>query len=133
MQKLWAGMAALAAFGAVTASAASLGGLTTDKVGADDVTVAACDTDGLTTTYTTAYESTLPGYEVATVTVGGIAAACNGDTMRVTLVNSSNASLGEVTLTVSSDGGADTSDDADFTTDNVLAENVTAIHVSING
>lgn len=129
-------LAAMTAFGAVAASAASLGGVTSDSLGADNAAVAACDTDGVTTTYTAAYDSAIPGYETGTVTVGGIADACNGQTLTVNLVDSANASLGESSVTVAVDSTAttpDTSDDVDFTGSNVSAKSVENIHVTISG
>ena len=57
---------AVAAFGA--ASAASLGGLSSAEVGANDTVVASCDTDGVSMTYTTAYDATASKYQV-TVTI----------------------------------------------------------------
>lgn len=131
-----AAMAALTIFASVTASAASLGGVTATTVGANNVTIAACDTNGVASSYVVAYESALPAYEVTTVTIAGIADACNGKSMKVTLVNASNASLSEQTMTVAVDSTAvpaDTSDDVSFATANVSAELVTGVHVSIVG
>lgn len=133
---IYAALMAVTAFGAVVASAASLGGITADNLGADNAAVAACDTDGVTSTYTAAYESVIPGYEVGTVTIGGIADACNGQTLKVNLVDSSNVSLGEQSITVAVDSTAttpDTSDDVDFSASNVSAKSVTNIHVTVSG
>src|SRR3954468_11051790 len=50
--------------------------------------VTACDSDGF------AYTRTLDGsHNVATVTVSGIAAACSGGTLRLTLARGANAPL----------------------------------------
>ncbi|MEW6473987.1 MAG: hypothetical protein AB1679_17185 [Actinomycetota bacterium] len=125
------------AFAGVTASAATLGGITSTGLGADDVTVASCDTNGVSTSYTTAYNTTTAaGYKVDDITVAGIADACNGKSMKITLVGASNASLGEVTATVavnSTATPADTSDTVDFLATNKLAEDVQGIHVVISG
>lgn len=129
-------LAAMTAFGAVAASAASLGGITSDSLGADNTAVTACDTDGVTTSYTVSYDSAIPGYEAGTVTVDGIADACNGQNMTVNLVDSADASLGESSVTVAVDSQAttpDTSDDVDFSASNVSAESVENIHVTISG
>ncbi len=130
-------VAASMAFAAVFGSAASLGGITSTKLGADDSVVAACDTNGVSTSYTTAYNTTTTaGYKVDKVKVGGIADTCNGQTMKVTLVGASNASLAEVTLTVAVNSTAttpDTDDTLDFLTSNQLAENVQGIHIVISG
>jgi hypothetical protein len=117
----------------VVGMAATLGGITTGKLGADDAVVAACDTNGVSTGYTTSYSSTATaGYKVGSVTVSGIADACDGETMSVTLTGASNTSLGEQTATVDvNSGGGDTSDTVSFAASNVLAESVTGIHVAI--
>lgn len=131
---IWATFASVAVFAAVSASAATLGGITTEDVGADNQAVASCDTNGITTDYETAYDATTAAYEVTNVTVGAIADPCNGLTMKVTLAGAANASLAEQSMTVSVDSGIpDTSDVLNFAGDNVAAEDVTAIHVSIVG
>ncbi len=71
--------------GLVGASAASLGGIANESLGADAVVVASCDKDGITATYTTAYSTTLQAYEVTGVTLSGVAAACVGLDYEVTL------------------------------------------------
>jgi len=96
-----AGVAALATFGAVVGSAATLGGITSASLGADASVVAGCDPNGITVSYSTTYSA--GAYSVSGVTLGGVDAACNGKNVSVTLADSSNASLGEATSTV---GGA---------------------------
>jgi hypothetical protein len=83
------------AFGLAVASAASLGGLTTNTLGAENGVVASCDTDGVTLAYTNTYDATSGLYRVSSVTVSGIASpACTGKTLTVTLRDAGNASLG---------------------------------------
>lgn len=82
------------AFGLAVASAASLGGLTTNTLGAENGAVGSCDTDGVTLSYTNTYDATSGLYRVSSVTVSGIAAGCTGKTLNVTLRDSGNASLG---------------------------------------
>ncbi len=85
----------IGAFGLAAASAASLGGLTTGSLGADNAAVASCDTDGVTLAYgTPTYDATSGVYRVSTATVSGIAAPCIGKTVYVTLADSAGASLG---------------------------------------
>jgi len=85
----------IAAFGLAAASAASLGGLTSSSLGADNGAVTSCDTDGVTIAYgTPAYDATSGLYKVSTVTVGGIALGCSGKTVAVTLSDATNGSLG---------------------------------------
>jgi hypothetical protein len=96
-------VAGLTVFGAVFASAASLGGITSGNVGADDATVASCDTDGVTTAYATAWDGTDDRYEVTSVTVTGIANACDGKTLSVSLTDASSNQIGSGTVTVPTD------------------------------
>jgi hypothetical protein len=85
----------IGAFGLAAASAASLGGLTTGSLGADNAAVQSCDTDGVTLAYgTPAYDATSGVYTVNSATVSGIAAGCVGKTVYLTLADSANASLG---------------------------------------
>lgn len=123
---------AVLAFALVAGMAASLGGVTSTGLGADDTVVASCDTDGVTTDFTTAYTTTpAAGFEVGDVTVAGIADACDGDTMTVTLTGAGNAALGEVTQAVPV--GAAFTNMLDFSGEDVLAEAVTGVHVVISG
>jgi hypothetical protein len=63
-------------FGAITAFAASLGGVTTESIGAGTAVVASCDTDGVTTTFST---MTRDGVVIAwAVTLGNVSADCVG-------------------------------------------------------
>jgi hypothetical protein len=92
---------ALAVFGGTFAFAASLGGVTTGTVGDSATVVASCDTDGVATSFSTpAWDGTLQHYGVTTLGVSGINTACNGNPIRVTLTDSTGASLGEATGTV---------------------------------
>ena len=123
-------LAGAMAFSMVIGMAASLGGLTSSNLGADDAAVASCDTNGVTSSYTTAYSGTgTAGYKVNNVVVGGIADACDGDSISVSLTGSGGASLGEQTATVPT--GAGTSSTVSFAASNVLAESVTGVHVVI--
>jgi hypothetical protein len=81
-------IAGAAALGVVGASAASLGGITSNSLGADTTVVASCDTDGVT----------LGVYRTTTVTVSGIAAACAGKALALTLKDSGGASLASGTV-----------------------------------
>jgi hypothetical protein len=94
-RRILAAVAAGAAFTGVLASAASLGGITAQSLGADVTTVASCDPNGVTLAYTTAYSGGV--YKVTGVTVAGIAAGCNTFGIKVTLGDASNTSLGEAT------------------------------------
>ena len=119
-------------FGGIYGLAASLG-VSSQSLGAGNAVVAACQSTTLTPSYATAYDSTLPGYKVGVTTVNNLdttAGKCASKSFKVTLVNSSNTSLGEVTGTTPASG---TSFTADFTSSNVSAANVTGVHVLITG
>jgi hypothetical protein len=88
------------ALGAVVASAASLGGLTSSSLGANDTVVASCDIDGVAIAYTNAYDSASGRYRTTSVTVSGVAAACNGQNIAITLRDTGGASIGSGAATV---------------------------------
>ena len=79
-----------------TASAASLGGLTSSSLGADQTVIASCDTDGISMTYTNTYDATTNAYKVNGVVTAGVNAACTGKTFKLTL-SDGTVSLGEFT------------------------------------
>ena len=119
------------AFALIAGAAASLGGITSGDLGADDAVVASCDTNGVTTSYTSAYSATgTAGYKVDDVTVGGISDNCDGQTMTVTLTGAAGAELGTVTQPVPV--AAAFTNVLDFSSEAVLSEDVTGVHVVIN-
>jgi hypothetical protein len=119
----------LAVFGAVFAMAASLGGVTSGNVGADNTAVASCDTDGVTTAYTTSWDGTDDRYEVTGVTVTGIANACDGKTVSVSLTDSSSNQIGSGSATIPTDAIA-TSASVTLSTASSAKDSV-GVHVSI--
>jgi hypothetical protein len=123
---------------AATAAAVVLGGgayafaanltVNTGSLGAGNQTVASCDADGVKATYTTAWDTGSKRYEITGITVKGIAAGCEGDDIKVTLVDSSGVALTEVTGVVGS------ATDQSFTVAaDVLPAPVTGVHVVIDG
>ena len=98
-------LAGLAVAGIVGASAASLGGVTANDLGADVGVVASCDTDGVIVDFTTGFSGGVP--TVTSVTVSGINANCAGQNIDVTLLNSTNTQLGSIGTAVV--GGASVS------------------------
>jgi hypothetical protein len=100
-RKLAVGVVLSLGLGTTTAFAAHLT-TSTSKVGADHKTVAACDSDGVTVAYTNGYDTTAADYRTTAVTVSGINSACTGETLTVTIRNSSGASLWQGSATVSS-------------------------------
>jgi hypothetical protein len=103
---LIAGAAALGTFGVVGASAASLS-VTSGGLGAGDTVVSSCDT-AVSVAYTTAYNATSGRYDVTGVTVSGID-GCDTRTLKVTLRDAANASLGSGSGTVTGNSGASVS------------------------
>lgn len=91
---LFATLVAVAIFASIYAMASSLGGVTSAKVGADNVAVASCDSDGVASAYTTAWDTTDKRYEVTAVTISGVADACDGQTLSVSLTDSADVQLG---------------------------------------
>jgi hypothetical protein len=118
-------------FALVVAAAASLGGITSATLGADDSVVASCDTNGVTTAYSSVYNTTTTaGFKVNDVTVGGIDDACDGLSMTITLTGAANASLGSATQVVPT--GVGTTNVVNFVSANVLDESVTGVHIVIS-
>ena len=93
-------LAGLLVFAAVFAMAASLGGITSNDVGADNTAVASCDTNGVTTSYATGWDTTDKRYEITSVTVGGVNDACDGDTLSVSLTDSTGAQIGSGSVAI---------------------------------
>ena len=71
-------LAGLAIAGTVGASAASLGGIGGDDLGADAAAVESCDTDGVVLDYSYQYDATAAEYLVSSVDVTAVNAACAG-------------------------------------------------------
>jgi hypothetical protein len=96
---------ALTIFGAVYGFAATLN-VGTNALSAGNATVASCQQTGTPTgTYTTSYNSAIPGYQVASVIVTGLDETnCNGKAISVTLTGVANANLATITGTVPSSG-----------------------------
>ena len=102
---LFASILALTIFGAVYGFAATLN-VGTNTLSAGNATVASCQQTGTPTgTYTTAYNSTIPGYAVASVIVTGLDNTnCNGKAISVTLTGAGNTSLATFSGTVPASG-----------------------------
>jgi membrane-bound inhibitor of C-type lysozyme len=116
-------------FATVFAVAASLN-VTAASFGAGTANVASCDTDGVATTFDTSYSASAAGYRVTIVHVTGITTpACDGRTMKVTLVGASDASLAEVTVTLATPVASPTN--FDFTSSSILAGDVLKVSVVV--
>ena len=117
-------------FSIIYGVAASLG-VSANTLGSGTSSVTACDTDGVATSYATAYDSTVAGYEVTTVSVTGIATpGCDAKSMKVTLVGAADASLAEQTVILGTPAANET---FNFASSNVLAASVLKVAVVISG
>jgi len=86
--------------GVVVASATTIGGVGSAGLAAGNTVVAACDSDGVTIAYTNAYDATSQSYRTTAATVSGIAPACVGQTLGITLSGAAGASLASASGTV---------------------------------
>jgi hypothetical protein len=83
-------VSALVVFGGVFAFAASMT-LSADQLGANDAQITPCDANGVSTSYTYAFSTT--EYKVTEVKVNGIADLCDTKTVKVQLMDNSNAEI----------------------------------------
>lgn len=122
--------------GAVTFSviygvAASLS-VSGNTLGSGTGSVTSCDSNGVSTSYATAYDASVAGYEVTTVSVTGIATpGCDGKSLKVTLIGTSDASLAEQTVTLATPAADPTT--LNFASSNILAGDVLKVSVVISG
>jgi hypothetical protein len=93
-------LGSVAVFGSLYGMAASLGGISSGNVGADSAVVASCDTNGISTAYGTAWSATDKRYAITSVTVSGVADTCDGETLSVSLTDSTGAQIGAGTLAI---------------------------------
>jgi hypothetical protein len=125
---LFAFLLALTIFGAVYGFAATLN-LSTNQLSAGNATVASCQSTTPVASYAVAYDSTLPGYKVGTVTVTSLDAACATKTVSVTLTGAAGVNLNTVTGAVPAGGGV-----MNLTPGStVSAALVTGLSVAVNG
>jgi hypothetical protein len=119
-------LAAASAFATVFGMAASLG-VSADALGASSAAVSACDPNGITTSYGNSWDTTDNRYEVSSVTVSGIADACDGKSVKVTLTDNSGGRItgADGTGTVSTTGG--TADNRSLTINLGTAAAVSAV------
>lgn len=120
-----------AAAAAVVASAASIGTVNSTDLAAGVSTVTPCDSDGIDVSYTTAYNAATDEYDVTSVTLSGVADACIGQRVKITL-SDGTASLGEADVAVPVYTGALDAQTADFAV-TAPAADVTNLAVVISG
>lgn len=114
--------------GGIYGAAASLGGLTSDNLGAESSVVASCDTGGVSVHFTTAFQS--GRYAITQVKLDNVADTCRGRPVSVTLTNAgAEAGSGSSTVATGTSG-------VNLTTINVAsppaAKDVDGVHVVIS-
>jgi hypothetical protein len=125
-KRLLAGIAAAGIIGGGVYGFAATLTPVSDNLGAGADAVQSCDST-IDASYTVSY--TTGGYKVDTVELSGIAALCDGETFQITLSDSSNASLAELTGTVAQATGSQSVP----VTGTVLANAVEGIDVVVTG
>jgi hypothetical protein len=120
-------VAAAIVFASVFAAAASLT-MSADPLGANNASVGVCDSDGVTTSYTNAWDATDGQYEVTSLTVKGVSNSCDGKTLKVTLTNAGGVDVGNGSITIPTDAVVDHS--VPLST-NPAAKDVANVHVVI--
>lgn len=122
-------LAVATAASACVASAASLGGVASARVGNAGVAVGKCDTNGVTATYTTS------GGNITAVTVAGLAdPACEGGVFSLTVADGTGASIASGgPQAVAADGDAVDNSVVLAVSPQPPAEAAAAVHVSIVG
>jgi hypothetical protein len=125
---LFAFVLALTIFGAVYGFAATLN-LNTNQLSAGNATVASCQATTPVASYAVAYDSTLVGYKVGTITVTSLDAACASKAISVTLTGAAGVNLNTIAGVVPVGGGVTTLTPGAT----VSAALVTGISVAVNG
>jgi hypothetical protein len=126
---LFALLLSLTIFGAIYGFAATLN-VGANQLSAGNASVASCQASGTPTgTYSIAYDTTLGGYKVSSVTVTGIDTNCASKAVSVTLTGSANSNLGTITGTAPVGGGSL----ALTPGSTISAASVTGVAVAING
>ena len=73
---------------------------TSVKLGAGNATASPCDIDGVAVSYTNTFDTTVAAYRTTAATVTGIATACIGRAIKLSIAASTGASLWQGTATV---------------------------------
>jgi hypothetical protein len=136
-------LAGLAVAGAVGASAASLGGLNSENLGAETGIVASCDDNGINVDYTTVFDSDVGEYLVTAINLSDVSPGCAGQTYDFTAIDGDGVIIfaaADGTLTLSGAVG-DEPNTNDGNTASIpvpegaefLAESLEGIALSISG
>jgi|ERR1017187_9729345 hypothetical protein len=121
-------VAGVVAFSGIYALAASLS-VTSNTLGAGTAAVASCQSTAINVTYTPLAYTSGTGYTTTSVTVTGLASTCNSVPYRITLYQTSGASIVEATGTTPSSGTTFTT--SAFTA--ASAASVTGVAVVLGG
>lgn len=128
---LLAATAGTASAGAAFAMAATLGGLTTNQLGADTTVVSSCDEGGVTIDYTTEFDAGEGVYEVTAVVISDIDSSCDDHVIDVSMSNADGSQSASATQgTLDLDGNADS---ITLTVDDFDARWVDKVAVVIQG
>jgi len=127
----WAVVAVVGAvvFSSAYAFAATLG-VTSNSLGAGNASVVSCAAS-VTGSYAVAYDSSLPGYKVSSVTIAGLT-TCSGQTLTADLTGTGNASLAQITHTVTA-GEATAGTATVSVAGSIGAAGVTGVSVALAG
>lgn len=129
-------LAGLAIAGAVGASAASLGGLNSDELGADTGAVASCDIDGIDVAYTTEFDETEGEYLVTEIVLSDVDEACDTQDVDLTVLRTNfEVTPNEVLTSLPFTAVADDTESitVDTSRNTVTAESITGLAISISG
>ncbi len=131
-RKTIAVVAGIAVFAAVSASAATLGGVATSDVGANSNAVAGQLTGGVNVSFGTVYDSTLGAYKINNVvlTTNGTEKFVTGENIALELKGAAGG-LTELTLTTS--GAAASTETLPYSGAAISAYSVTGVSLVING
>jgi hypothetical protein len=130
-------LAGLAVAGAVGASAASLGGLNSENLGAETGIVASCDDNGINVDYTTVFDSDVGEYLVTAINLSDIDAACEGQAFSFTVLGDPAGESTVDSILLTEQGPINQTSGAQSITvaasPGLTAELVTGIAMSISG
>jgi hypothetical protein len=135
-KKVMAIVFAVLAFSLIAASAATLGGITTDPgVGAESTTVnASCDSTGVHASFGTTWDSAQARFEVSSVTVSEISDACVGQQITVVLTQAGvEVTRGPAAVNENGVGLDDNSRSWNLGDSDIQAQPDFDIHISISG
>ncbi|MFZ9628208.1 MAG: hypothetical protein ACO3C1_02535 [Ilumatobacteraceae bacterium] len=115
--------------GIIAASAATLGGLNSNSLGADNTSLSSCDTDGVSIAYTNTYDASGQRFQVAHAVISGINSACADKVISVELTGASGTALALSTPVTLTSSGSQT---VEFSVP-AVSEDITGAAVVVTG